>query len=313
MKVVDVPEPGKPGPGEVVVRPEAVGLCGSDFHYFLGEIPMALYPRIMGHEFSAVLEAIGPDCPAELRTGERVAVWPLTACGRCRPCRTGRQNVCANISLIGVHRDGALQERLHVPAPQVFPVGDQPAPVAALVEPVSIAVRTVVRGRVAAREKIVVLGAGPIGQSVAVAAIDRGASVLLVDRLESRLERGQAGGADVLAAEPGDGWLESARDWAGADGPHVVVEATGVPALVRTAMELVGHGGRVVTRPCGSETCPSGSSTCSASAAAEPASSPTPSTSSDATAKSWRPSSRTSSRSRRRPRRSPTPWSSRPR
>jgi L-gulonate 5-dehydrogenase len=246
MAVVDVPEPGEPGPGEVVVRPEAVGLCGSDFHYFLGEIPMALYPRIMGHEFSALLEAIGPDCPAGLRAGERVAVWPLTACGRCHPCRTGRQNVCANISLIGVHRDGALQERLHVPAAQVFPVGDQPALVAALVEPVSIAVRTVVRGRVAAGEKVVVLGAGPIGQAVSVAATDRGASVLLVDRLESRLERGQAGGADVLAAEPGDGWIESARDWAGAEGPHVVIEATGVPALVRTAMEIVGHGGRVV-------------------------------------------------------------------
>jgi threonine dehydrogenase-like Zn-dependent dehydrogenase len=251
MKVVDVPEPGDPGAGEVVVRPEAVGLCGSDFHYFLGDIgaiedPSLLYPRIMGHEFSAIVEAVGPDCPAGPRTGERVAVWPVTACGGCYPCRVGRPNVCANINLIGVHRDGALQELLRVPAAQVFPVGDQDAAVAAFVEPASIAVRTVVRGRVAEGEKVVVLGAGPIGQAVALAATDRGASVLIVDRLATRLEQGRASGADALAVEPGAGWIESAREWAGPEGPEVVVEATGVPALVRDAMEIVGHGGRVV-------------------------------------------------------------------
>jgi threonine dehydrogenase-like Zn-dependent dehydrogenase len=251
MKVVDMPEPGEPDAGEVVVRPEAVGLCGSDFHYYLGDVgtiedPSTLYPRIMGHEFSAIVEAVGPDCPTGLRAGERVAIWPLTACGACYPCRVGRQNVCANINLIGVHRDGALQELLRVPAEQAFPVGDQDAAVAAFIEPVSIAVRTVVRGRVTAEEKVVVLGAGPIGQAVALAATDRSASVLLVDRLADRLERGRASGAEVLAVEPGDGWLAAAREWAGSDGPEVVVEATGDPELVRSAMEIVGHGGRVV-------------------------------------------------------------------
>jgi threonine dehydrogenase-like Zn-dependent dehydrogenase len=251
MKVVDVPEPEEPRAGEVVLRPEAVGLCGSDFHYFLGDIgtmkdPSVLYPRIMGHEFSAIVEAVGPESPTDVRSGERVAVWPLTACHDCYPCRVGRHNVCANINLIGVHRDGALQELLRVPAAQVFPVGDQDAAVAAFIEPVSIAVRTIVRGRVSAGEKVVVLGAGPIGQAVALAATDRGASVLLVDRLAERLERGRASGADLLAVEPGDRWLAEAREWAGSEGPEVVVEATGVPELVRSAMEIVGHGGRVV-------------------------------------------------------------------
>jgi L-gulonate 5-dehydrogenase len=251
MALVDVPEPAEPGAGEVIVRPEAVGLCGSDFHYFVGDIgtiedPSVLYPRIMGHEFSAIVEAVGPGAPAHVRVGERVAIWPVTACTRCYPCRTGRQNVCANINIVGVHRDGALQELLRVPAGQVFPVGDQAPEVAAFIEPVSIAMRAVVRGRVAADEKVVVLGAGPIGQAVALAAIDRGASVLLADRLESRLERGKAIGAELLAVEPGDAWRAAAQAWAGAEGPEVVVEATGVPALVRTAMEIVGHGGRVV-------------------------------------------------------------------
>src|SRR6185295_10635753 len=75
MRVVDVPEPTAPGVGEVLVRPEAVGLCGSDFHYFLGDIADALgvelYPRVQGHEAAGMLEAVGPDCPSQLRPGQR--------------------------------------------------------------------------------------------------------------------------------------------------------------------------------------------------------------------------------------------------
>jgi threonine dehydrogenase-like Zn-dependent dehydrogenase len=250
MRVVDMPEPSAPGPAEVLVRPEAVGLCGSDFHYFLGDLGDAvgtdLYPRVQGHEFAGVVEAVGPDSPPGLRVGERVAVWPLTSCGHCYPCRIGRRNVCSNISLIGVHRDGALQERLRVPVSQVFPVGGQDAAVAALIEPVSIAVRAVVRGRVEAGEKAVVFGAGPIGQAVATAAIDRGAQVLLVDPVRSRVERGKATGAELLTLEDGTDLAAATREWAGDEGPQLVFEATGVPDVARTAVELVSQAGRVV-------------------------------------------------------------------
>ncbi len=251
MEVVDVPPARAPGAREVLVRPTAVGLCGSDFHYFLGDIgtiedPSALYPRIQGHEIAAVVEEVGPEAPAGVSPGDRVAVWPVGACGRCYPCRNGRGNACATISLVGIHRDGALQEQLLVPAEQVFAVGDLEPEVAALVEPVSIAVRTVARGRVAGGEHVVVFGAGPIGQAVALAAADRGAEVLLVDRLASRLERGRAVAADVLAADGSADVVAAAHEWAGGDGPEVVVEATGVPALVQPALELVAPTGRVV-------------------------------------------------------------------
>ena len=250
MRIVDVPDAGAPGDGEVLVRPEAVGLCGSDFHYFLGHLGDAvgtdLYPRVQGHEFAGVLEAVGPGCPAGLRTGERVAVWPLTACGHCYPCRIGRRNVCSNISLVGIHRDGALQEHVRVPADQVFPVGDLGPAVSALIEPVSIAVRAVVRARIEAGEKAVVLGAGPIGQAVACAAIDRGASVLLVDRVTSRVERGRAVGADLLVLADDVDLVAAGREWSGDEGPEVVFEATGVPELVQTAVRLVSQAGRVV-------------------------------------------------------------------
>jgi threonine dehydrogenase-like Zn-dependent dehydrogenase len=248
MVVVDVAEPGDPGPGEVLVRPEAVGLCGSDFHYYLGDIggvdAAERFPRIQGHEFAAAVEAAGPD--SGVAPGTRVAVWPVRACGRCYPCRLGRGNVCVDIRLIGIHFDGALQERVVLPATHVFPVGDLSPTTAALIEPVSIAVRTVVRGRVAEGERVVVLGAGPIGQAVALAATDRGARVLLVDRLESRLAYASAIGAETLVAPDDAAGFERARAWAGGDGPEVVIEATGVPGLVRDCLELVAPAGRVV-------------------------------------------------------------------
>jgi L-gulonate 5-dehydrogenase len=237
MTVVDVPDPGPPGPGELIVRPEAVGLCGSDFHYFHGDIPDSVYPRIQGHEFSAIVEEGG-----ELAPGTRVAVLPLSSCGECYPCRIGRVNACANISLIGIHRDGALQERLTVPAANAFPVNGTDARLAAFVEPMSIAVRTVVRGRVEAGEHVLVLGAGPIGQAVAIAALDRGAEVLLVDRLERRLELSTA---ECRLVGPDDDLAAVARAWAG-EAPEVVVEATGAPEPMRAALEAVSPAGRLV-------------------------------------------------------------------
>jgi threonine dehydrogenase-like Zn-dependent dehydrogenase len=248
--VMDVAGPGPPGAGEVIVRPEAVGICGSDFHYYLGDIGGVAhgerFPRVQGHEVSAVVEAVGPECPPGLGSGTRVALWPVLSCGSCYPCRIGRGNACVDIRLIGIHFDGALQERVTIPATQAFPVGDLAPSIAALIEPVSIAVRTIVRGRVAETERVVVLGAGPIGQAVALAAIDRGARVLLVDRVASRLEHGTAIGAETLVVSDDADGFAKARDWAGGDGPEVVIEATGVPGLVKGALELVAQAGRVV-------------------------------------------------------------------
>jgi len=250
MDVVDVAEPREPRPGEVLVRPEAVGLCGSDYHYFLGDIggiddPSLLYPRVQGHELSATVTGVGSD-DTGVEPGERVALWPVTACGRCYPCRLGRANVCSSISLVGIHTDGGLQEQLLLPAGQVFPVGDLDAVTSALIEPVSIAMRTVVRGRVGGDDRVVVFGAGPIGQAVALAAVDRGAAVLLLDREEARLGYGRAIGADVGVVEAAGDAVAQARRWADAEGPEVVIEATGAPELLQPALDVVAQAGRVV-------------------------------------------------------------------
>src|SRR5512140_781260 len=109
MSVVDRPEPPDPGPGEVMIHPEAIGICGSDYHLFAGELSAeaggSQFPRVLGHEVGGTIVAVGPDCRPELTPGRRVAMWPLRVCGQCYPCSIGRSNNCENFRLIGIHLD----------------------------------------------------------------------------------------------------------------------------------------------------------------------------------------------------------------
>jgi threonine dehydrogenase-like Zn-dependent dehydrogenase len=117
MVLEDVSDPGPARAGNVIVRPEAVGICGSDFHLFSGDVGALsgsrhFYPRIQGHEVSAIVE--DPGDAATVRKDDRVAIWPLLPCGTCYPCRLGRPNVCPRFRLAGVHLDGGLQQRIEV-------------------------------------------------------------------------------------------------------------------------------------------------------------------------------------------------------
>ncbi len=250
MSLRDRPEPPAPGRGEVVVAPEAVGICGSDYHFFSGEMSEAAggsqFPRVQGHEVGARIAAVGPGCRSELEVGQRVALLPITACGHCYPCSVGRTNACDNFQLIGIHVDGGLQERLAIGQDQVFPIEADDGAIAAMAEPVSIAVRAVRRGRIAAGERVVVLGAGPIGQCVCLVASELGADVLVVDLAPGRLQLAAAIGAETLQWTDGERVVAAARDWAGAGGPPVAVDATGVPGAVRAMIDMVASAGRAV-------------------------------------------------------------------
>ena len=221
MSVLERPDPSDPGPGQIVLRPEAVGICGSDYHFFLGELSAGAggsqFPRVQGHEIGATIAAVGPDCREDLVVGERVAVWPLRACGECYPCSVGRPNTCDYFELIGIHTDGGLQELLSVPAEQVYPIQADDAAVAALAEPVSIAVRAVNRANVYPGERVVVLGAGPIGQCICLVARERGAEVLVVDLQDTRLALSRDMGADTLVWTDRDAGrrVRAGMGWAG--------------------------------------------------------------------------------------------------
>jgi threonine dehydrogenase-like Zn-dependent dehydrogenase len=251
MVVDEVPEPGPPGPRDVIVRPEAVGICGSDLHFYTGDTgalsgARSVFPRIQGHEFSAVVEQPGRDCPGGLRPGDRVTVWPLWGCGRCYPCRTGRANACVSLDLIGIHRDGGLQQLLSVPASQVFGVGDLGPEPAAFVEPMSIAVHALGRAGIMGGQQAVILGAGPIGLATALAATAAGAGVLATDPVPARRGLALRVGAEKVAWGGDSELLDAVREWTGGQGAPTVIDTTGDPAALAQATRMVCSAGTVV-------------------------------------------------------------------
>ena len=249
MVIEDVAGPGPARAGYVVVRPEAVGICGSDFHLFSGDVGALsgardFYPRVQGHEVSAVVEDAGDT--SHVNEGDRVAIWPLLPCGHCYPCRNKRPNVCIRFRLVGVHLDGGLAERLEVPAGLVFAVGDLDPDCASFVEPASVAVHALARGRLTAGEQVVVFGAGPIGLATLIAAVSQGARVLSVDPLASRRDLAKRLGAEVVTWAPEAELIELAREWTQSEGPPLVVETSGEAGVLPQAAELVTAAGRVV-------------------------------------------------------------------
>ncbi|MBX3031869.1 MAG: alcohol dehydrogenase catalytic domain-containing protein [Chloroflexi bacterium] len=246
VEVGMTPVPSAPGPGEALLAIASVGVCGSDLAMWEGTDPYTRYPVRQGHEASARVLQLGPGGDGRVREGDLVAVEPLLPDGTCVACRRGRPNCCVGLRVIGAHVDGALAEQLVMPVANLYPVPDLDAELAAFVEPVSIGLQMVTRSRIGAGDRAVVLGAGPIGQAIQLAAIDRGARILAVDRVPGRLERALARGAEV-AVDARDGKVaEAVEAWTEGDGPEVVFEATGVTAVIRQAIELVAHAGTVV-------------------------------------------------------------------
>ena len=249
MVIEDVSDPGPARAGNVIVRPEAVGICGSDFHLFSGEVGALsgardFYPRIQGHEFSAIVT--DPGDTEIVAEGERVAIWPLLPCGSCYPCRAGRPNVCPRFRLVGVHLDGGLQQRLEVPASTVFGVGDLDPDSTTFVEPASIAVHALARGGLEPGEQVVVFGAGPIGLATTLAAVAAGARVLCVDPLPARRDLAKLLGAEHVTWASNTALRGEIEDWTGGDGPPLVVETSGETTVLPQAIDLVSAAGRVV-------------------------------------------------------------------
>lgn len=241
----EVPDPS-PAVDEALIRVETAGICGSDLHLFDGSNPYASYPRTQGHEFSGRVVSFGGAYDGPVKVGERVTVEPLIWCGECYACRHGRPNCCARLKVLGVHVDGAFGDLIAVKTRALFPVGALDAELTALVEPVSIGMQVVTRGQVTGEDTVVVYGAGVIGQAVLVCARDRGAHVLVVDRLRSRLDLALQLGAELVAEAGKDDVASVVKDWTAGEGTAVAIDATGAPSVIRAAIDAVAPAGRVV-------------------------------------------------------------------
>jgi (R,R)-butanediol dehydrogenase/meso-butanediol dehydrogenase/diacetyl reductase len=255
VRLDQVPPPAATA-GEVVVAVAACGLCGSDLHEYLhGPIYIPRQPHpltglmppvTLGHEFSGRVVEVGPRVTT-VRAGDRVAVNPCLVCGECRWCRSGRPNHCAKLATIGLSRDGALAPLVAVPA---YGCHALPAAVddeqGATVEPLAVAVHACRRARLAGGERVVVVGAGPIGLLVLQVARARGAAwVAVVEPREDRRGLARALGADAVL-DPGAGdparAVADLTDGARAD---VAFECVGSPAAFAAAFRAAGKGGRV--------------------------------------------------------------------
>src|SRR4051812_48919658 len=233
MTVEDRPEPGDPGAGELILRPEAVGICGSEVEGDLGHMGNRTPPLVMGHEFAGRVVAAGPGA-AELE-GARVAVNPLSGCGHCALCRAGFANLCPDRKLIGVHTPGAFADFVKVPAAdaRVLPDGVS-ARLGALMEPLANGVHAVGLAGVAV-ERAVVLGAGTIGLVTLQAALLSGIPhVAVVEPHDARRERAARLGAHAVHAERPDGWHD------------LVLDAVGAQVTRALGLELLRPGGTMV-------------------------------------------------------------------
>jgi L-iditol 2-dehydrogenase len=248
-----VDELGEPevGDDEVVVRVASVGICGSDLHYycdgFIGDT-VANEPLVLGHEFAGTLEAVGTRVRG-LSPGQLVAVDPAIHCGVCEACQQGSPNICPSVRFAGTPpTDGGLRELLAWPAAQIVPVPSTMTPtVAALLEPLGVALHAVNLGHIRLADRVAVLGVGPIGLLIVrLARLSGAVEVLATDKNPVRLEMARRLGATAAIDVNSDEPVRRILDLTRGRGVDVAFEAAGVPETPMHGVDALRPGGTLV-------------------------------------------------------------------
>lgn len=234
-------------PGQILVKIEYVGFCGSDLNTYLGRNPMVKLPVVPGHEVGAVVEEIGEGVPEGLfAKGMSVTLNPYTNCGKCASCRNGRVNACEHNETLGVQRNGVMCEYAVMPWQKVIPAPSMSSRDCALIEPMSVGFHAVSRGQVVDNERVMVIGCGMIGMGAIVRASLRGATVIAVDLDDEKLELARKVGATYVINSKTENVHERMLQLTDGLGADVVIEAVGSPATYVMAVDEVGFTGRVV-------------------------------------------------------------------
>ncbi|WP_058911313.1 zinc-binding alcohol dehydrogenase family protein [Entomohabitans teleogrylli] len=243
-RFIDIAPP-QCGDGDVLIRVERVGLCGSDLNTWRGLNPLVKYPCIPGHEIGGTVLKVGSQVTSA-RPGDRVVVLPCTECGVCSACLSGRPNACKNNQTLGVQRQGGMAEQLVMPAHKVLVCNSLTNDALALVEPLAVGLHAARRAAPEPGEWIMVIGCGVIGLGAISAAAAMGARVVAVDIDDRKAAVAQACGAQTFINGQRDDIAAAAAQLNAGRGPSVVIEAVGNQKTIEQAVDLVAFAGRVV-------------------------------------------------------------------
>jgi L-iditol 2-dehydrogenase len=255
LELRDIGEP-QVGRADVLVHVKACGVCGSDLHGFLGKSKKRVPPLVLGHEFSG--DVVERGSSTQFETGSAVAVYPLLCCGRCRYCRSGRENLCPSRKVFGLDLHGGLAEFVAVPEQCVFALPSGMTHVqGALVEPLANALHTVSRIPDVRGATGLIYGAGPIGLlSLFAAKLAGAARMAVVDRNQHRIRMAIELGAELAIDGAQQDPIKVIRDWT-TDGCGVdfSVDAVGTDLCRQSAAACTASGGTVVCIGLDQETC----------------------------------------------------------
>jgi 2-desacetyl-2-hydroxyethyl bacteriochlorophyllide A dehydrogenase len=245
FREIDLPEPAAPGPDEAIVRVHRVGICGTDISAYLGKMPFVTYPRILGHELGVEVLAIG-DGVTNVKLGDRCSVEPYINDPTSFASRRGRPNCCERLQVLGVHTDGGMRPAFLVPARKLHVGNELTFEQLALVETLAIGCHAVARSGLVGDETCLIIGAGPIGLATLEFVKLTGATTIVVDLSQPRLDFCRRQMHVEHALQPSDQLENQLREICGGNLPDVVIDATGNPQSMSAAFGLIAHGGRLV-------------------------------------------------------------------
>jgi (R,R)-butanediol dehydrogenase/meso-butanediol dehydrogenase/diacetyl reductase len=242
LAITDQPDP-TPAAGELLLRVDACGICGSDLHV------SDAYPLpglVLGHEFCGTVESVGAHVD-DFEAGDRVTALSLTTCGYCAACLSGRPRKCPSAVMVGIERPGAFAEYVTMPARDVFRLPNTLDPRhGALIEPLSVALHTVDRAELEPGDDVLVIGGGPVGLAVALWARQLGArEVVVSDPVEKRRALAESLGASTTV-DPTKDDVGDAFEAVTGTRPRVVIECVGVPGMIQHAVDVAATDATVV-------------------------------------------------------------------
>lgn len=234
-----------PGEGEALLRVLYCGICGADVASYTGNQPFTTYPRIPGHEFSAEIVSI-PKNDRNLKVGDIVTANPYFNCKTCYSCKRGFVNCCTDNQTMGVQRDGSFREYITMPIERIYEGKGLSAKELALVEPFTISYHALHRAPVKPGDKVLVVGAGPIGLFALIAAKAQGAEVYVADVLDGRLEKAKHFGADGTINSGKFDIKEEAMRITGGNGFDVCVEACGLSVTFLACIDCAAFAANII-------------------------------------------------------------------